>query len=166
MALNAYLRIKGQKTGDVKGSVAQKGREGRIMVIAASHAIVSLRDLQSGLPTGKRMHKPFTITKESDKSSPVLYNMMVNNENILEWELQFWSPALSSPSCNGQEVQSHTVKLVNASIASINFCMPNNKNPELMRYVEYEEISFTYQKIIWTWNDGGITAADDWEARV
>jgi type VI secretion system secreted protein Hcp len=164
MALNAYLRIKGQKTGDVKGSVTQKGREGRIMVIAASHAIVSPRDLQSGLPTGKRMHKPFTITKESDKSSPVLYNMLINNENILEWELQFWSPALSSPSGTGQEVQSHTVKLVNANIASINFCMPNNKNPELMRYVEYEEIAFTYQKIIWTWNDGGITAADDWEA--
>jgi type VI secretion system secreted protein Hcp len=164
MALNAYLRIKGQKTGDVKGSVTQKGREGRIMVIAASHAIVSPRDLQSGLPTGKRMHKPFTITKDSDKSSPVLYNMLIINENILEWELQFWAPALSSPSGTGQEVQSHTVKLVNANIASINFCMPNNKNPELMRYVEYEEIAFTYQKIIWTWNDGGITAADDWEA--
>ena len=23
----------------------------------------------------------------------------------------------------------------------------------------------TYQKIEWTWNDGGITAGDDWEAR-
>lgn len=159
MALNAYLRIKGQKTGDVKGSVTQKGREGRIMVIAASHAIVSPRDPQSGLPIGKRMHKPFIITKESDKSSPVLYNMLVNNENIPEWELQFWSPAAT-----GREVPSHTVKLVNANIASINFCMPNNKNPELMRYVEYEEIAFMYQKIIWTWNEGGITAMDDWEA--
>jgi type VI secretion system secreted protein Hcp len=162
MALNAYLRIKGQKTGDVKGSVTQKGREGRIMVIAASHSIISPRDLQSGLPTGKRMHKPFVITKESEKSSPVLYSMLVNNENIPEWELQFWSPVLSSSSGTGQEVQSHTVKLVNANIASIDFCMPNNKNPELMRYVEYEEIAFTYQKIIWIWNDGGITATDDW----
>jgi len=23
----------------------------------------------------------------------------------------------------------------------------------------------TYEKIEWTWNDGGITADDDWEAR-
>lgn len=23
----------------------------------------------------------------------------------------------------------------------------------------------TFQKIEWTWNDGGITASDDWEAR-
>ncbi len=165
MALNAYLRIKGQKTGEVKGSVKEKGREGKIMVIAVSHEIVSPRDPQSGLPTGQRMHKPFIITKESDKSSPVLYNILVNNENILEWELQFFSPVVASSGV-GQEVQTHTVKLVNANIASINFRMPNNKNPELSRYVEYEEIAFTYQKIIWTWNDGGITAADDWEARV
>ncbi len=34
--------------------------------------IVSPRDASSGLPTGKRMHKPFTITKELDKSSPEL----------------------------------------------------------------------------------------------
>jgi type VI secretion system secreted protein Hcp len=42
--------------------------------------------------------------------------------------------------------------------------MLNNKNPDLMKYAEFEEISFTYQKIEWTWTDGGITADDDWEA--
>jgi type VI secretion system secreted protein Hcp len=162
MALNAYLKIKGQKTGEVKGSVTQKGCQGKIMVIAASHEIVSPRDAASGLPTGKPTHKPFTITKESDQASPVLYNMLVNNENILEWELQFWSPSAAT----GQEIQSHTVKLVNANIASIKFFMPNTKNPELTRYVEYEDITFTYRKIIWTWNDGGITASDDWVSNV
>jgi len=25
-------------------------------------------------------------------------------------------------------------------------------------------VSFVYQKIIWTWTDGGITAEDDWES--
>ena len=34
MALNAYLKMKGQKSGEVKGSVTQKGREDTIMVIA------------------------------------------------------------------------------------------------------------------------------------
>ena len=63
MALNAYLKLKGQKQGDIKGSVTQKGREGKIMVIAASHDVLSPRDAASGLPTGKRMHKPFVITK-------------------------------------------------------------------------------------------------------
>ena len=71
MALNAYLKLKGQKSGEVKGSVTQKGRENSIMVIAVEHEIISPRDAASGLPTGKRHHKPLTITKEVDKSSPV-----------------------------------------------------------------------------------------------
>ena len=161
MALNQYLKLKGQKQGEIKGSVTQKGREGKIMVIAVSHEIVSPRDAASGLPTGKRMHKPFVITKELDKSTPLLYNVLVNNENVQEWELQFWTP-----SSTGAEKQHYTVKLTNANIASISFRSLNNKNPELTRYAEYEEIAFTYQKIEWTWVDGGITAMDDWEAPV
>ena len=161
MALNAYLKLKGQKQGDIKGSVTQKGREGKIMVIAVSHEIVSPRDAASGLPTGKRMHKPFVITKELDKSTPLLYQVLTQNENVVDWELQFWQP-----SATGAERQHYTVKLLNANIASIAFRMPNNKHPDLMKFTEYEEIAFTYQKITWTWTDGGITAEDDWESPV
>ena len=75
MALNAYLKLKGQKQGVVKGSVTQKGREGKIMVISAHHEVVSPTDPASGLATGKHLHKPFVIAKEVDKSSPVLYNI-------------------------------------------------------------------------------------------
>jgi len=164
MALNAYLRLKGQKQGEIKGSVTQKGRENSIMVIAVSHEIVSPRDPASGLPTGKRMHKPFVITKELDKSSPILYNVLVNNENVTTWKLDFYTPQVKAAQGVGTEVNHYTVQLVNANIASINFRMPNNRNPELMKYAEYEEVAFTYQKIIWTWNEGGITAEDDWES--
>ncbi len=163
MALNAYLTLKGQKQGAIKGSVTQKGREGKIMVIAVSHEIVSPRDAASGQATGKRQHKPFVITKELDKSSPILYNVLCTNENIIEFELQFWRPKATAAG-SGQEVQNYTVKLTNAKIADIQFTMLNNKNPELMRYAEYEEVAFTYEKIEWIWVDGGITATDDWEA--
>jgi type VI secretion system secreted protein Hcp len=164
MALNAYLKLKGQKTGEIKGSVTQKGREGKIAVIAVSHEIISPRDSASGLPTGKRMHKPFVITKELDKSTPLLFNLLVHNENVSEWELQFWAPQIKATAGTGVEVQHYTVKLTNANIASIAFRMANNKHPDLMKFAEYEEVAFTYQKIEWTWNDGGITADDDWEA--
>jgi type VI secretion system secreted protein Hcp len=164
MALNAYLKLKGQKHGDVKGSVTQKGREGKIMVIAATHDVLSPMDPASGFATGKIQHKPFVITKELDKSTPVLYDIMVTNENITEWELQFWRPSISSRTGAGTETQNYTVKLSNARIVDIRFQMLNNKNPDLMRYSEYEEVAFAYEKITWTWNDGGITAEDDWES--
>jgi len=40
--------------------------------ISFEQEVVSPRDAASGLPTGKRQHKPFVITKELDKSSPTL----------------------------------------------------------------------------------------------
>ena len=161
MALNAYLKLKGSKQGDIKGSVTQKGREDSIMVIAVSHDVVSPRDAASGLPTGKRQHKPFIITKEVDKSSPLLYNALVNNESITSWTLQFWQP---DP--KGVEKQHYSIELENAQIAGIRLEMLNNKYPENMDHKEREQGSFTYQKIVWTWQDGGITAEDDWEAPV
>ena len=133
------------------------------MVIAVSHEIVSPRDTASGQATGKRIHKPLVITKELDKSSPVLYASMVNNETINEFELQFFKPKLAVGGA-GLEVNHYRIRLTNAQINDIRFTMLNTKNPELVKYAEYEEVSFSYEKIEWTWIDGGIEAADDWEA--
>ena len=159
MALNAYLRLTGETQGEIRGSVTQRGREDSIMVIGFSHEVISPRDAASGLPTGKRQHRPLVITKEVDKSSPLLMNALVNNETITEFRLDFWQP-----STTGQEFQFYTIELINASIAGIQLEMLNNKYPENMQHKEREHVSFCYQKIIWTFQDGGITAEDDWEA--
>jgi len=166
MAMMTYCYAKGQKTGQIKGSVTQKGREDSVAVIAVSHSIVSPRDPQSGLPTGQRMHKPYVMTKELDKSTPLWYNMLCTNENLSEVTFKFWTPQIKAGTGVGSEVQHFTVKLTNANIASIDFRMANIRHPDLVKFAEYEEIALTYQKIEWTWNDGGITAGDDWEARV
>ncbi len=165
MAMMAYMWPKGQKSGQIKGSVTQKGREDSIAVIAVSHAIISPRDPQSGLPTGQRMHKPYTVTKELDKSTPILYNVLCTNENLTEVVLKFYTPQIKAATGVGNEVNHFTVKLTNANIASIDFRMANIRHPDLVKFPEYEEIAMTYQKIEWTWNDGGITAEDDWENR-
>ncbi|HVK69879.1 MAG TPA: Hcp family type VI secretion system effector [Polyangium sp.] len=158
MALNAHLRIVAEKQGAILGSVTQKGREGSIQVIAAMHEIVSPRDPASGRPTGKRVHKPFVVTKVLDRSSPLLYSVLCNNENIKSFELQFYTPDKT-----GIEKQHYTVRLENANISSIIFRMPSTRSKIASQLPEREEIAFTYQKIVWTWNEGGISADDDWE---
>jgi type VI secretion system secreted protein Hcp len=152
-ALNAYLKLNGQKQGDVKGSVTKKGSEGAIQVIAVSHEIVSPRDAASGLPTGKRTHKPLVIRKQLDKSTPILNRMMVDDEIIKSWELGVYLP-----NSKGVDSLAYTIKLTDAGIASIKLVSDADGNL-------FEEIMFTYKKIEWTWTDGGITADDDWEAR-
>lgn len=165
MALNAYLSLKGEMQGEIKGSVVQKGREGKIMVIAVEHEVLLPHDPVSGQATGKRMHKPFMITKELDASTPQLYAAFAANENLPTWELQFWAPSVGIGAGTGVEVIRYTVRLSNARISDIRFRMLNNKSPELMRYAEFEEVSFVYQRIEWTWVSSGKTSSDVWGAR-
>jgi type VI secretion system secreted protein Hcp len=158
MALDAYLTIVAERQGPILGSVIQKGREGKILVFAASHEIVSPRDPASGQPTGKRVHKPFMCTKELDQSSPLLYQVLCSNEDIREATIDFWT---TTPL--GTEKIKYTVRLVNANISAITFKMANVRSPKLARLPKYEEVSLTYQRIQWTWTEGGLTAYDDWE---
>jgi type VI secretion system secreted protein Hcp len=158
-ALNAYLTLKGKVSGDIKGSVTQKGRENSIMVIAYQHEVQAPFDTKSGMATGKVQHGVLKITKELDKSSPLLLKVWSSNETLSEFTLRFWEPSKT-----GAEVQHFTVKLTNARIVGIKSSLLNTKDTELMKLPISEEISFTYQKIEWTWTDGGITHTVDWGA--
>jgi type VI secretion system secreted protein Hcp len=161
MALNSYLACEGETQGPFNGSCTQAGRENKIEIIGWSHELVSPRDAASGLPTGKRQHKPFTVTAQIDKATPLLHKALVDNENIPKWKLNCWKPSSA-----GKELNFYDIELVNANVAGIRSEMLNNKYPENMKHGERNHISFTYQKIIWTWVDGGITAEDDWETPV
>jgi type VI secretion system secreted protein Hcp len=166
MALSGFMTLTGQKQGKIKGSVTQKGRVDMIEVIGGGHSIISPRDAASGLPSGKRMHKPFVIIQELDISAPLLYNALVGNENITTWKLDYFASQIGNDRTTATALeQNHfSVELVNASIASIDFRHPNNKHADLMKFKEYLEVAYVYQKITWTWIKGGVTASDDWEA--
>src|SRR5262249_1758628 len=144
--------------GPILGSVTQKGREGSIEVVSFLHDIVAPRDPASGRPTGKRMHKPFNLTKLVDRSSPILHDVLTNNENLTSVTLK-----LFRPNATGVERHAFTVHLANATIASIQLKMGTARYPKLSKLPELEEVAFAYQRIEWTWTEGNITADDDWE---
>ena len=153
-ANSIFMTLTGQKSGAVKGGVTQKGRENSIQVLSIEDEVVSPRDAASGLPTGKRQHKPISVKFEIDPSAPILYNMIASNENITQLELKFYRP---SP--NGVESQYYSVKLTTASIASIRAETDATTHETLL------DVTFTYQKIQWTWTDGAnVTATDNWMA--
>lgn len=161
MASNAYLNLVGETQGHVDGSVTQAGRENSIMVFDVRHGVTSPRDAASGLATGHLHHAPIVVTKEVDRSSPLLHAILTNNENIAEWRLDFWRPSRS-----GKEFQFYTIELVDASIVSMELEMLNNKIPENIRLPEMERIAFAYQQITWTYQDGGITHTAQWETPI
>lgn len=160
--ITKFLKVTAAKQGVITGSVTEKGKEGTIAVIAVDHSIISPRDPASGLPTGKRIHSPLVITTHIDKATPLLYESLVTNENLPTVELDYYQTGL-----DGKQTLYFKIVLTNANISSINQTKLNSQDdPNANLFGEYEEIGFTYQKITWTWVDGGITAQDDWEAPV
>ena len=156
-ALDGYLRITSQNQGEIKGSVILAGREDSMEVIEFTHSVNSPRDAASGLPTGKRQHRPIRIVKPVDKASPLLMNAFIRNEVLTTVRIDFWRP-----STTGQEYQYYTVELVNAQIAGIS--QFNSSDQEFITLRARETISLVYDQIIWTWQDGGVTAEDSWIA--
>jgi len=68
--LDAELTMIGPQ-GPVRGGSGQ--RDGAaIRVLEVRHPLVSPRDEATGQATGKRRHAPIAITKDIDRSSPVL----------------------------------------------------------------------------------------------
>ncbi len=157
MAYSAYLTVKGQKQGSFNGPVTQAGRAGTILVHSFDNGIVSPRDPATGQPTGKRQHSPIVILKEIDKTSPLFWAALVTNETLTTWELDIYGPNAA-----GVETKIYNIALTNVSIASVDQSMLDNETAANAGLPLQEEISFSYQKITWTWTDGGITASDDW----
>lgn len=164
MALNTYFSsVTGEKQGKFKGGVIQKGREGWIEVIESSHAIKSPRDPASGQATGKRSHGPLRCRFYYDQSLPMWYQALCMNEGLKEVTIAYFSPnKLGTAGGGGVETLTYEVKLTNAFCAAIEFHMPNNKNPDLMKYENTVSVELVYQKIEGTWKLGNKVWSDDW----
>lgn len=155
-----YLFVKGQKSGNINGSVTVKGQENSIAVDSVFHQITSPRDPQSGLPTGRRIHKPLVLVVPVDKSWPLLLNVLTTNENLPSVVLR----TVAADPRTGVTGLQRTITLTNANIADIQQYTVDAANGAPSK--DMLKISLTYQRIEWTWTNGGIAAMDDWEARV
>lgn len=79
-----YLKI-----GDIKGESTDRDHKDWIIIesMSVDKDVNAPRDAASGLATGKRMHKPFVITKELDKSSPKLAEACAKGTVVKEAEV-------------------------------------------------------------------------------
>ena len=132
-ATDATLTVTGAAQGKIADAVA---------VSSVSHEIISPRDPASGLATGKRQHKPITITMQWGASTPLLIQALTTNENLKDVVIGFVK--------NG--AQYATIELTNATAT------------DYQQHGNTATFSFTYQKITWTWTDGGVTTQDDWQS--
>ncbi len=168
MALDAFLRLAGAQQGQVQGSVTRKGQEGAIRVVAVRHSLARPRDPGSGQPTGLRHHGPYVVTKELDAASAPLLAAWTANEVFATWELRFFSPsqALGGHGGAGAQVNDWIVRLTDATVASIDFTMPDLTDSAVAARPETETVSFFYASIEWTWTKGPTVVSDFWSSAI
>ena len=159
MAMPSYLQVTGTTQGKIEGSCNVQGHDGAIEVWAMEHPIEIPRDLHTGLPTGKRIHKPLVIVKHIDKSSPKLYQALTSGEQLSKVILDYWRI-----NAQGNEEKYYTIELDTAIVVSLETYYPETFLEENENYSHMEKVAFTYEKIIWTWQPDGIEAEDSWTA--
>lgn len=163
MALNAFLKLVGQTQGPIRGGSVLKGREGQIRIVQAENLAETSFDATTLLLTGRRRLGAFYVIKEVDPASIGLRKAHAANEAFKEWELKLFTVAAAGGG-GGVERNHLTIKLTEARVAEIGFCLPDTRDNGLRTYADFERVGFVYKKISWTWNDGGVTHEDSTKA--
>ena len=89
MPTPGHLTLVGEIQGPIDGSCQIEEREDTILVQAYKHCVDLPAD-ENGLPTGRRVHRPLMITKEVDKSSPKLFQVLCSGERLSEAPLAWY----------------------------------------------------------------------------
>lgn len=154
-ASDYYLKIDG-----IDGEITDGDMKGATLLQAFSWDIVSPRDHASGLPTGKRQHKPITFVKTIDKASPLLFQALCKGEHFKEVKL-----TMRRMGATGKPETYYTITLTDVMVSSISLGGGDNGSSGngVDNTDAQERISFTYQKITMSSIDGSTESMDDWE---
>jgi len=126
---SGYIRIIGPN-GAVDGGSKDAAHMNWTAVSGTSSAtldegVKAPRDVASGMASGKRIYKAFTITKEIDKATPLLTELCASGKHIPEVDVDLGTGA--------------TYKLTDVIVSSIHKSTGGDR--------PMETVSFTYQKI-------------------
>lgn len=161
MAQTVHLKL--QIDGnDIEGesTISSMDREGTIECNSFEDSVESPREARTGAMTGRRQYSPVAISKRIDKTTPLLFKALTNNEPVDKAEFRFFRPSAAG---KGAEEHFQTIVLEDARISSItrvskDAIMAGEDAPPML-----ECVKFVFSKITLTYEDGGATHTDTWK---
>jgi type VI secretion system secreted protein Hcp len=163
-AQQVFCKFTGHAQGVITGDTTIKGLEDRIGAVAVSEGVSSPRDPASGLPTGKRVHKPLVIVKQVDSASPKLFAAAVSNEDLTSVDCLIYRRS-------GGKQPYFEIKLEDATISSFSIKAredsDNDRDDLTSRSATlgtFETVQLVFRKITLIDTARGTVASDDWEA--
>ncbi len=157
MPMPGFMTITGENQGPIQGSCDLKGLEGKIEVFSFNHKVEIPRKSDTGSHLGNRVHSNITVLKETDKSTPKLYQALCTGEQLTEVTFSWYRYT----EIKG-DLKYYTVHIENSIITCIDPWVPNRLDPANAGYHHMENVSFLYGKIRWTWEIGIIEYEDCW----
>jgi type VI secretion system secreted protein Hcp len=130
-------------TGQSQGTIATN-----VAFVGFDWSVLAPFDPSSGLPTGKRQHKPVNLTMATDAASVRMLRSVFTGENLPSVDLAFVQEGETSPYLQ--------IKLENVRIVSYQQSTESGQ--------EYDQVSFVYQKITVTWVSPQVIVQDSWAA--
>ena len=139
MSNPAYLWLTDANGSPVVGGSMVSGRLGAIELKAVAHHLTIPVSGNTGRLTGTRVHTPIAVQKEFDKTTPVLFRAL----------------------CENQTLKSATIKMYQIDDAGIereyfNIILEN------VKITHTETIELRYEAITWKHCDGNIVYRDAW----
>jgi type VI secretion system secreted protein Hcp len=149
-----YVSITSARQGKFRGEIPRKGYENKIAALNFEYGVATKPDAATGLPTGKRQHRPIRIVKTWGAASTQLFSALTANEVLNTVVIDF---VVVNPT-TGAEALDHTITLTNATATSIQYQMENVNG----QFTQVESVEFTFQKITITDTKSQSMAMDDW----
>lgn len=158
MASRTYISITGQKQGLISegcssklsiGEKCQADHPDEIIVLSLSHTMSSIEQ------TTDAIHQPVVITKNIDKSTPLLAQAL-NDKEVVDCELTFYRV-----SSYGTQEKFFTVKLKGGLIADQTMSMPhaiseNDAEPQ-------EQVAIRYRDTTWIHHLANTSGWSSWD---
>ena len=123
--------------------------------------IRTAREASTGMASGERTYDPIRIVKRIDKSSPLLFKALCDNE-VIEAKFRFFRP---NPDGDGTTQHFYTVEIKEGRIASYQRISPDVIDPASANAPPTEEVTFVFGDIIQTYEPDGVEHEDHWSQR-
>ena len=151
MSTPAHLWLEDENGSPVVGSCMIPLRLGSIELKSFSHCVTIPVDPHWGKLTGTRVHRPITIIKEFDQTTPLLYRAVCEGRTIKMYRI------LDS----GIEAEYFNIILENVKFTTVApYLSPNGTSS-----THLETLELRYEAITWKYTEGNILYRDSWDDR-
>ncbi|HBM2905807.1 TPA: type VI secretion system tube protein Hcp [Klebsiella michiganensis] len=156
MSTPAHLWLEDENGSPIVGSCLMPLRLGSIELKSFSHCVTIPVDPSWGKLTGTRVHRPITIVKEFDQTTPLLYRAVCEGRTMKKATIKMYRILES-----GIEAEYFNIILENVKFTTVApFLSPNG-----MSSTHLETLELRYEAITWKYTEGNIVYRDSWNDR-